>query len=108
MEGQREGANVTAAHQDVKVVILREVEIEVCVRVHAGCPERGPSYDCGGTPAEAASAEVLGFVVLSNGFADALTEEEEAEAEQKALEEQDELEDSYEELCREYGNEDDL
>jgi hypothetical protein len=36
-----------------------ETEVVVEYTYHPGYPERGPTYDCGGEPAEPASAEIL-------------------------------------------------
>ena len=40
-----------------------DVELSILYEYTPGAPERGPTYDCGGTPAESPEVIVLGMMV---------------------------------------------
>ena len=42
----------------------RDREISVTGTVDPGCPQKGPTHDCGGTPAEPACIEDLAIVLI--------------------------------------------
>lgn len=49
----------------IKATDTFEVEVDLAGTYHPGFPEQGPSYDCGGTPAEPASMDDVEVVSLS-------------------------------------------
>lgn len=53
----------------------QEVELVVTYSVTPGCPEQGPSYACGGTPAEPDEVEIIS--IKHNGHPITLSDEEE-------------------------------
>ena len=52
-----------------------EVELVVTYSVAPGCPETGPTYSCGGTPAEPDEVEIVS--IKHNGKPITLSDEEE-------------------------------
>ena len=71
-----------------------EVELVVTYSVTPGCPEMGPTYACGGTPAEPDEVEIIS--VKHNGQPVTLSdEEEEALLEQAIARSADDLADEY-------------
>ena len=52
-----------------------EVELVVTYSVAPGCPETGPTYSCGGTPAEPDEVEIVS--IKHNGQPITLSEEDE-------------------------------
>ena len=52
-----------------------EVELVVTYSVAPGCPETGPTYSCGGTPAEPDEVEIVS--IKRNGQLITLSDEEE-------------------------------
>ena len=53
----------------------QEVELVVTYSVTPGCPEQGPTYACGGTPAEPDEVEIVS--IKHNGQPVTLSDEEE-------------------------------
>ena len=51
--------------QKIKATDTFEVEVDLAGTYHPGFPEAGPTYDCGGTPAEPESMEDVEVLSLS-------------------------------------------
>lgn len=60
-----------------------EIEIDILANYYSGSPERGPSYDCGGTPEEPPFVEIVSAFHKKDEID--LTPEEEREIEEKIL-----------------------
>lgn len=63
---------------------IGEFEIDIVANYYSGTPERGPSYDCGGTPEEPPFVEIVSAFIKKEEVE--LTTEEEERAIQYFLE----------------------
>lgn len=63
---------------------IGEWEIDITANYYSGSPQRGPSYDCGGTPEEPPSVDIVSAFIKKEEIN--LTEEEEERAIQAILE----------------------
>jgi hypothetical protein len=70
-----------------------EFEIDITARYYGGCPEKGPTYDCGGQPADPESVEILCAFIGKEEVE--LTTEEEERAIQQILESPPERDSDY-------------
>lgn len=61
----------------------REIELVVTYSVIPGCPETGPTYACGGTPAEPDEVEIIS--IKHNGQPFTVSDEEEDALLQQAI-----------------------
>ncbi len=71
-----------------------EIELVVTYRVTPGCPETGPTYACGGTPAEPDEVEIIS--IKHNGQPFNVSDEEEEALLDRAIERSgDDMADEY-------------
>ena len=75
----------------------REIELVVTYSVRPGCPETGPTYACGGTPAEPDEVEIVS--IKHNGQPFTVSDEEEDALLQRAIDR------AGEDLAEEYAAE---